>query len=277
MKTVLNEIMLNVNALKALNSMTKYPSILTYHNLGDKGSLVDSLVEDTKFGDRDVYITEKIDGTNSRAVIFTDNTGSVEDYLIGSREDLLHAKGDRIIIDTLGIVANMKDIVAAIELLGENKLEPNKMYCVYGETYGGKINAHKQYSGHNAFGLRIFDMFKMDIEKVKEMVEWDAAVISSWREHAGQPFVSVDELEEFCNEYFLVRVPYLKVIKGTEIPETLQGVWDWMQAYKNSVAAIDANALGMSEGIVVRYSDRSLIRKIRFEDYMRTKKRGLIK
>ena len=34
---------------------------------------------------------------------------------------------------------------------------------------------------------------------------------------------------------------------------------------------------GMSEGVVVRYADRSLIRKIRFEDYMRTKKMGLIK
>ena len=275
--TILNEIMLNVNSLKALNTLTKYPSILTYHNLGERGSLVDSLVEDTKFDDRDVYITEKIDGTNSRAVIFTDRNGSVEDYLIGSREDLLHAKGDRIIIDTLGIVANMKSVADTIALLGEEKLEPNTMYCVYGETYGGKINAHKQYSGHNAFGLRIFDMFKMSVDTVKEMVEWDVAAISSWREHAGQPFVSVDQLEKFCHEYSLTRVPYLKIISGTQIPETLQGVWDWMQAFKGSVAALDTSALGMSEGIVVRYSDRSLIRKIRFEDYMRTKKRGLIK
>ena len=275
--TFLNKIMLSGEGLRKLNTLTKYPSIMTYHNLGPKGSLVDSLVDDMKFDEREVFITEKIDGTNSRAVLFTDETGSVYDYLIGSREDLLYARGDRIVIDTMGIVANMKDVADAIVLLGENKLKPNTMYCLYGETYGGKINAHKQYSGHNNFGLRFFDMWYMSYDKVEEILDDDVAIISSWREHAGQPFVTVEQLTDFCSEYFLRRVPYIKRVYGTDIPTDLQGVWDWMQEFKTSVAPIDDAGVGLSEGIVVRYNDRSLIRKIRFEDYQRTKKIGLIK
>lgn len=276
MKTFLNEILLYTDGLQKINTMTKYPSILTYHNLGPKETLVDSLVEDARFDARKVHVTEKIDGVNSRAVMFTDENGTVVDYLIGSREELLYALGDRVVIDTLGIVAEMKPIADSIMLLGEGKLTPNSVYCIYGETYGGRINAHKQYSGHNAFGLRLFDMFVMPNEQVREMLEKDVTCISSWREHAGQPFVTVEALSDFCDEYFLNRVPYIKTICGTEIPIDLQGVWDWMQEFKTSIAQLDGDGIGNSEGIVVRYGDRSLIRKIRFKDYQRTKKTGRI-
>ena len=43
-----------------------------------------------------------------------------------------------------------------------------------------------------------------------------------------------------------------------------------------SNALIDDSGKGLSEGIVVRYADRSFIRKIRFEDYQRTKNIGRI-
>ena len=276
--TFFDDLMFTPTKLQKLNSITKYPSILTYHNLGQKGSLVDSLVEDKHFDERDVYITEKIDGTNSRVIICTDEHGSVEDYIIGSREELLYARGDRIITDKQGIVNNMKWIADTIALLGERKLLPNRIYCLYGETYGGNINGHKHYTGYGSYGIRIFDMWDMPISYIDEMIEdKDLDRISSWREHGGQPFAHVNKLAEFCDEYSLTRVPYLEVIPGTEIPTTLQGVWDWMQKFQKSVATIDSGAVGMSEGIVVRYGDRSLIRKIRFEDYERTKRRGLIK
>ena len=62
--TFINEILTYENdGLRKLNSITKYPSILTYHNLGQRGSLVNSLVEDKHFDKhRSIYITEKIDG-----------------------------------------------------------------------------------------------------------------------------------------------------------------------------------------------------------------------
>lgn len=278
MKTFLNELMLfDVNAINKLNSLTKYPSILTYHNLGPRGSLVDSLVEDQSFGDNTVYITEKIDGTNSRIIFSTDATGSVEDYIIGSREDFLYAMGDRIVNPALGIVKNMKNIADTVKLLGEDKLRPNCLYCLYGETYGGKINNARQYSTRGNYGVRIFDLFIIEHEKVEELMDMCIDHISTWREQGNQPFVSVDYLKEFCDEYCLDRVPYITITNGLEIPLTLQEVWDWMQRFERSDATIDDSGCGGAEGVVVRFGDRSFIRKIRFEDYARTKKMGLIK
>ena len=277
MKTFLNElIQFDIDALDKLNSITKYPSILTYHNLGPRGSLVESLVEDKSFGDNTVYITEKVDGTNSRIVFSTDETGSVEDYIIGSREDFLYACGDRIINPTLGIVKNMKNIATPIALLGQNKLRPNCLYCLYGETYGGKINNARQYSTRGNYGVRIFDLFIIEHEKVEELMDMKIDHIVTWREKGNQPFVSVDELKEFCNDYYLDIVPYITVANGLDIPTSLQGVWNWLQTFKDSKVVLDDSGDGHAEGVVVRFKDRSFIRKIRFEDYSRTKKMGLI-
>lgn len=281
--TFINEILTyETDGLRKLNSITKYPSILTYHNLGQRGSLVDSLVEGKCFDKhRSVYITEKIDGTNSRIVFSTNSNGEVDDYIIGSREDFLFAKGDRIVNPALGIVKNMKNIADVIVLFGEDKnyanLKPDSIYCVYGETYGGKINGAKQYSAHGNYDVRIFDMWHMTKKELEIILDMDIEQISSWREHGGQPYVHVDILGEFCEKFHMTRVPYIEIASGNDIPLDLQGVWDWMQKYSKSVATIDNGALGLSEGVVVRYADRSLIRKIRFEDYTKTKRLGLIK
>lgn len=274
-----DEVITYVDGLRKLNTITKYPSILTYHNLGPKGSLVDSLVEDRNFENKPIFITEKIDGTNSRIVFITGANGEVVDYIIGSREELLFAFGDRIVNPALGVVNNLKPIADTVMLLsdGNAPLNPNSMYCVYGETYGGNINGAKQYSGHGTYGIRFFDMWQMPLDHVLDLMEMPIDKISNWREHAGQPFAHVDVLERFCGDFGLVRVPYIRETVGTEIPNDLQGVWEWMQEFANSDAKIDTDGKGMSEGVVVRYADRSLIRKIRFEDYMRTKKMGLIK
>lgn len=274
-----NEVMIYVDGLRKLNTITKYPSILTYHNLGPKGSLVDSLVEERCFENKPIFITEKIDGTNSRIVFITGEHGEVVDYIIGSREELLFAFGDRIINPALGVVNNLKPIADAIMLLSDGNvpLHANSMYCLYGETYGGNINGAKQYSGHGTYGIRFFDMWQMPLDHVLDLMEMPIDRISNWREHDGQPFARVDVLEMFCDDFGLERVPYIRETVGTEIPNDLQGVWDWMQEFASSTALIDNDGKGMSEGVVVRYADRSLIRKIRFEDYMRTKKLGLIK
>jgi ATP-dependent RNA circularization protein (DNA/RNA ligase family) len=50
--------------------MTKYPSIPTYHTLGDKGILL----EETISFDSEVILTEKVDGTNSRIILLPDGT-----------------------------------------------------------------------------------------------------------------------------------------------------------------------------------------------------------
>lgn len=72
--------------LGGLNSLTKYPSIPTYHSLDpSNGNLLDDRVGFTA----PVIGTEKIDGTNARIISLPDGS-----YLLGSREELLYAKGD---------------------------------------------------------------------------------------------------------------------------------------------------------------------------------------
>ena len=88
--------------LRRLNSATKYPSIMTYHSLGEKGSLLD---EHMDMGDGELIFTEKVDGTNSRIVV-----APGADYVLGSREELLHARGDLIFNPALGIVEAIRDV-----------------------------------------------------------------------------------------------------------------------------------------------------------------------
>lgn len=72
-----------------LYSMIRYPSILTYHNLGDRGGLKDGLVDGKTFAGKHAYITEKIDGSSSLICVSTDKSGYVSDYLIGSHTETL--------------------------------------------------------------------------------------------------------------------------------------------------------------------------------------------
>lgn len=262
---------------KKFNSMTKYPSILTYHSLGDRGSLVDSLVEEKSFSDEKVFITEKVDGTNSRLILFTDRSGYIIDYLIGSREDILYAMGDRIINPSQGIVVQLKK-VADMLITNNVSLFKDSVICLYGETFGGNINGFKQYTSRSEFSIRFFDMWHMPLNDVFDNILLSLSVeeISSWRKNDGQPFVSVDELRSFCSRFNLNMVPYISIVNGLSIPNSLQGTWNWMQQFKNSVATLDEKAVGFSEGVVLRTNTRSLIRKLRFEDYAKTKRRGLI-
>lgn len=271
---------ISLYGLRKLNTLTKYPSILTYHNLGEKGSLVNTLVEDISFDNKHVFVTEKIDGTNSRIIAFTNNDGEVYDYLIGSREDFLFACGDRIVNPTLGIVDTVKTFAETLVLFTKDnvphRLPPNSICCFYGETYGGNINGSKHYTKNKTYGFRLFDMWHMKMNDAKEILENDVEQISSWREHNGQPYVDVSKLKEYADMFEVSTVPYIKEIIGTEIGTTLSDVYEWLLEFRKSNATLDINYTGdaLAEGVVVRTYDRSLIRKIRFEDYERTKKRN---
>ena len=152
--------------------------------------------------------------------------------------------------------------------------EANHLYVVFGEVYGGKINNWKQYSKSGAYGYRVFDVIKMPIGKVKEVLEWSHDAISHWRESGNQPFVDEATLYDFCKELGLRKVPSLFCDSGEYIPNTLAEVYEWLQNFAESNAKIDKDGLGHSEGVVVRTADRKSIRKIRFEDYEKSKKAG---
>ena len=252
--------------LQKLNSMTKYPSILTYHELGDKGMLQESLCENKGFDENEeVYIHEKIDGTNGRIIVYNG------DYMIGSREDILYAKGDRIVNSTLGIVDTLRPFTdkLCLDLISEDH-----MYIIFSEVYGGNVTkASKQYTNSKTWSFRLFDVCVIKPEVIKKVMNMNRDKIASWRDNGGQLFIPEYDLNNFANMYEVKRVPFLTVVNGIDVPVNLSKTYEFLSYFENSKAIINSES-GKSEGIVVRNKDRSMIRKIRFEDYEKTKKRG---
>lgn len=258
---MLNKLIRNPETLRKLNSLTKYPSILTYHNLGKKGTLLDSLTESDYVPSDDEVLegTEKVDGTNGRILIFNN------DYIIGTREDLIYAKGDRIVNDTYDIVKNMKPLA---EKLLANVLETNTLHVIYGESYGKNIGRnYKNYSSSDT-SIRIFDRWDMQESEVNKILEKDLNAISTWREHGGQPFISTLELDTFCKKYNFERTPVVATLKASEFPTSLEGIWEILK--KNIKTKVALEGEGESEGIVFRTSDRRWIKKMRVAEYRKT-------
>lgn len=247
--------------LEILNSVTKYPSIETYHVLGEKGRLTDKVTPFTG----EVFGYEKVDGTNGRIILLPGG-----DYFIGSREELLHAKGDRVVPST-GV---SHDIVTELRPVAENLCQISELspelgvVAVYLEVYGSKIGGQaKQYTGSGSRGHRMFDV----LTEGPQPFEWDRETISRWRENGGQTFLSVEQLDDVSRLTGIPRVPHLCTVMGYEMPETHFGTHRFLSnTLPQTRVALDEKGHGSPEGIVFRSADRSVIRKARFADYRRT-------
>lgn len=247
--------MLNqVNQIRNLNSATKYPSIPTYHGLGQKGRLTDEV---TVF-DGPVVITEKVDGTNARIV--KDSTG---DWFIGARENFLTAKGDRIYTVTENIVQTVGEIA-------EKLIAPTDGYLVYFmEAYGGNIGAQaKQYTANKEnFSYRLFDVAHIP----SDILEWPLENIALWREQGGQEWLPEQELHLHSNAAGIPLTPRLGVLSGSDLPKSLIETQTWLtQNFFHTQVGLDESAKGAAEGVVLRTLDRKTIAKARHVDYFRT-------
>jgi len=170
--------------LRKLNSMTKYPSIPTYHTLGERGALTEDAIA---FTGR-VIGREKIDGTNARMVFVGDGR-----YLLGSREEFLYARGDLIGNPALGIVDALRETADAFT--AASPADGALLVC-YGEIYGGNVTAgSKQYTGEKRVGFRVFDV--ATIPNVTELLKFAPERIAAWREDGGQTFHAEEDLRAF--------------------------------------------------------------------------------
>jgi hypothetical protein len=245
--------------LRVINSMTKYPSIPTYHALDPKnGGLLD---ESVPFTGR-VFLTEKVDGTNSRIISLPDGS-----YLLGSREELLYARGDLIGNPALGIVDALRDVAENLR-----PAEGDAIRVHYFEVYGGKVTAaSKHYSNSRQVGWRLFDIDVID--NFSEMMSWPTERISSWREDAGQRFLDEGALLDSAASDGLETVPRLAAQDGTDLPTGIDKMYQFLgERLPATTVALDGTP-GRSEGMVLRSEDRSVIAKARFQDYERTMRR----
>ncbi|MBF9135173.1 hypothetical protein I0C86_40555 [Plantactinospora sp. S1510] len=242
--------------LAAINSMTKYPSIPTYHKLGERGALLDEYVPfaGTVIG------TEKVDGCNGRVVLLPDGS-----YLIGSREELLYGSGDLVANPALGIVDALR--LLADRLLTNRVVDRPTVY--YAEVYGGKTTAaSRQYTSTKQVGYRLFDIAKVD--GFEEMLHWPSAQIAAWRDQGGQRFYSETALGIEADSVGAQLTPRLFVDSAVNVPTKVADTHVWLaQRLPATRVALDSGAGGLAEGIVLRTPDRSAIAKIRFQDYKR--------
>ncbi|OEV11544.1 RNA ligase family protein [Streptomyces nanshensis] len=243
--------------LAALNSATKYPSIATYHELDPKnGNLLDHATVFTG----NVYLTEKVDGTNARIISFPGG-----DYVLGSREELLYARGDLIGNPALGIVD-------ALRPLADRITPPDAGIRVhYLEVYGGKITgASREYTGSRTVGYRLFDAATIPLDTLDQ----PRAAISSWREESGQRFHTEDELALTAKKENIELTPRLATIAASNLPTGIEETQDFLTRHLATThVALDDGAGGRPEGIVLRTTTRTVIAKARFQDYQRTLKR----
>ena len=168
--------------LARLNSATKYPSIETYHQLDPKDG---TLLEAPMLFDGDsVILTEKVNGANARVVVMPDG-----DFYIGSREELFHAKGDRVWNMQLGIVDTLYDL-AYSGLSPAGVTERIKTY--YLEVFGGGVGSdYKNYTtSKSSTDYRLFDISFVPLS----ILEFDREQIPGWRDRGGQEWADEESL-----------------------------------------------------------------------------------
>lgn len=238
-----------------INSLTKYPSILTLHQLGDRGRLTTELT--TRLSGEEMFATEKIDGTNVRLICLGG------EYLIGSREFILHYGTDLFYDTAQGIVEGIKALQVSIPQTPE-------LTVVYGELFGGKTSSNSKQYGTDQIGFRVFDIAVFPDISILEQSHED---ISRWREREtaeglvyGQQFLSMEALKQYSNVYELVpTVPFdLGDLSHSTILDNLR------RFLPETLVALSDLAQKKPEGLVLRNRDRSKIVKLRFEDYERT-------
>ena len=256
---------LSAEDLRRLNSATRYPSIPTYHAIGQRGRLAEErTVEFGGLGPGELEVTEKIDGTNARIVLHPGRGGRA---IIGSRTELLHCRGDVIANPAQGIVetvAGVADAAAAV-------LERESWLVLFGEVYGGRSSGGaKNYTGDpTRTGFALFDVAVVGAEVLGR----DRAQIASWRDGGGQEFAGPEVRARTAQDVGLAQVPLLESVPAP--PESVADTQEWLRnAIETTHAALDGSAALRPEGVVLRSADRSRIAKVRFEDYARTLKPG---
>jgi hypothetical protein len=249
--------------LKVINSMTKYPSIPTYHTLDPRNG---GLLEESVPFDGSVIGTEKIDGTNSRVILLPDGS-----YLLGSREELLYSQGDLIGNPALGIVDALRPIADALAPAHSDR---EHIVVYYLEVYGGKVTAaSKQYTSNSqSVGTRLFDIAVLD--NYADLLHWDPQRIAAWRDGGGQQFHGEAVLAQAAGATGLELTPRLFELDAASLPTDIEKTKAFLDEHlPATLATLDSAAGGRAEGIVLRTPARTTIAKARFQDYERTLKR----
>lgn len=247
--------------LAKLNSLTKYPSIPTWHVLDGKGVLTDSAT--TVDAGTAFYLTEKVDGTNGRIVRLG------RSWWIGSRDNLI-ASND----GSVNAVKNPLEqaIVDTLKPIADRLRTTDFVVVWFFEVFGANIgDASREYAPRNGeVSCRLFDRAVI-ADSASILNTMNPEQISSWRKRGGQTFDSLVSLRWSYTEIedLVLAVPFLGIAYASEMPVTLEDGRPFIEKWigKKTRCALDPAALGRPEGIVARTADRRVIVKLRLSDY----------
>lgn len=296
----MNELMEKLGGLKELlrklDSMTKYPSIETLHAFGGRQRFIEELTASGKllFECHSWSLSEKINGTNGRLLLFPKDYLNVILEIVGQHDWLLGTRDNLIMSPTTDPI-----VMAMIEQLSSeaqrisNRLNSESgkpwsngvsVLVIYFELFGGNIGAGaRNYSRDGSRSFRVFDVRTISLEEVLDILFMPIEKIAGARERNALPghWYESQELSEFCSNFGLTKVPGL-IGPKTKLPEDIQGAYQWLtQAIEQQKIVgeplgtkagndLPLVALDRPEGVVIRNQDRSVIVKLRFEDYERT-------
>ena len=247
--------------VEKINTLTKYPSIPTLHAIDpSNGCLLDRVQVD--FEGQFAIVSEKIDGVNSRIIALPG-----DDYVLGSREEMLHARGDRVINPAFNIVNTLRPIAERLRI----DVEDDCLVVFYLETFGHSTSKNSRcYAGGRVTGVRLFDVAVFP--HVEELISLSIERIAMWRDGLNQSFANEAGLAAWAHRVGVELTPGLGTV--TELPTTHEGALEFLRGIiPTSLCALDDSASKVPEGVVVRTADRRKIAKIRYQDYQRTLRR----
>lgn len=255
-----------------LNSITKYPSIPTYHKVSGRHILDDNA--ETQLGHDIYHITEKLDGINIRIIV---KPG--EDFFIGTRQELVYANGDRIYNDRLGIIKTVKHIGHQLMQLDKSAFEDNTCYVVvYGELIGGKVHKNsKQYTkDKETLSFMAFDMAMLDDEYLYEsdlQLDLGPDARSAFREanYRKRCFVQQHVMMDACYQLGIGVVPNKGTVLKDNMPSTVAESKKWLidRTKFGTMALLDGTGEGNAEGLIISDPRNQEAFKLRVQDYRR--------
>lgn len=290
--SLLDELVTKYNFDK-INALTRYPSILDYHQIEDEKAT-------NKLATRDyqpippqpekmpIVIKELVDGDVIR-IISIDN-----DFFIGDNTDMIHARGDRIISNPR-IVPMYK---ALNSFFGANMTNNERLMVLIAVCYGGELSPIYKSNEIKCVLLEGYTLKLNDVISLCRDNEIEA--IQKWVDTLHQPFWSIKTLTRFCTACNLEPLPILKETTLNSIPTEITDMKELINQYKYSSLFTETevktkenkkldtktptiniddiekdddieflfNNKIPSKGIVIRSLDRTYIRKVNFKHYL---------
>lgn len=257
-----------------LEVLTRYPSIMPYHELG-LGGVKNVLYNACEFPkDEELVIgTEKLNGIDFRLVI------AVDDFLLGNRECFVYAMGDRVCTDL--VTQRLLPVAYSIYQCLTKKAKDARLTVIFGQVYGYNIQRPRYNPVDNKeVGYALFDCWQLPVNDAETLLGQNIEAIYNWRERNYQPWLTYSEMDELFTLNGFDLVPDCWIGRAASLPRGAEETYEWIQRFHLAKAVFDRDGrgewFGKTEGIVLRTRDRKWIRKLRIEDYEKGSRRAFL-